>query len=69
MAALSPAPITWVQVKGEVSRDKVSSMLCSQIEDGFPDWGPGSLGILSSQLIFGHIRILFMLFIHILIIR
>ena len=42
VAALSPGPITWVQVKGEVSRDKVSSMLCSQIEDGFPDWGPGN---------------------------
>ena len=32
--AVSLAPITWAQVKGEVSGDKVYSMLCSQIVDG-----------------------------------
>merc|ERR1711994_61162 len=30
-------PITWEQLKHEVGKDKISSMLCNQIKDGFPE--------------------------------
>ena len=36
IAANTLSPITWGQVRDEVARDKVSTMLCSQIVDGFP---------------------------------
>ena len=37
VAAVTPAPLTWQQIRDEVSKDKVMSMLCDQIVDGFPD--------------------------------
>ena len=36
VAANTPSPITWEQIRDEVSKDKVMAMLCSQITDGFP---------------------------------
>ena len=30
--------ITWEQLKQEVGKDKISSMLCNQIKDGFPEY-------------------------------
>ena len=37
VASVTPAPLTWQQIRDEVSKDKVMSMLCDQIVDGFPD--------------------------------
>ena len=36
VAANIPAPITWQQIRDEVSRDKIMTMLSDQIVDGFP---------------------------------
>ena len=37
VAAVTPTPLTWQQIRDEFSKDKVMSMLCDQIVDGFPD--------------------------------
>ena len=36
IAAAVPAPISWQQIREEVSRDKVMGLLADQISDGFP---------------------------------
>ena len=36
IAAAVPAPISWQQIRDEVSRDKVMGLLADQISDGFP---------------------------------
>ena len=36
VAANIPAPVTWMQIRDEVSKDKIMSMLSNQISEGFP---------------------------------
>ena len=36
VAANIPTPVTWQQIRDEVSKDKIMTMLCDQITDGFP---------------------------------
>ena len=36
VAASVPTPITWQQIREEVSKDKVMRLLADQITDGFP---------------------------------
>ena len=36
VAANIPTPVTWQQIRDKVSKDKIMTILCDQISDGFP---------------------------------